>query len=171
MALTFPLVNDSSFLENNHTTLDNMRFKITDASIIPRSLREQLLSSTCGGYCSFEGWVRDHHDGKSVSSLEYSCYPELATKEGNRIITDAIERFDIQDIRCHHRIGHLAIGEMAVYVGVSSAHRDAAFQACRYVIDQIKQRVPIWKKEYYADNTTDWPKCTGCADHNKDHQH
>jgi len=146
-----------------------MRFKITDASIDPTLLREQLLSPTCGGYCSFEGWVRDHHDGKSVYSLEYSCYPELATKEGNRIIAAAIERFDIQDIRCHHRVGHLAIGEMAVYVGVSSAHRDAAFQACRYVIDEIKHSVPIWKKEYYTDSSTAWPKCRGCAD--QDHQH
>jgi molybdopterin synthase catalytic subunit len=148
-----------------------IRFKITAATIEPALLREQLLSPTCGGYCSFEGWVRDHHEGQSVSSLEYSCYTELATKEGNRIIAAAIEHFDIQDIRCHHRVGHLAIGEMAVYVGVSSAHRDAAFQACRYVIDKIKHSVPIWKKEYYADNSTAWPKCKGCTDQEKDHQH
>ncbi len=148
-----------------------MRFKITDASIDPALLREQLLSPACGGYCSFEGWVRDHHDGKSVSSLEYSSYPELANKEGNRIIAAAIERFDIQDIRCYHRVGHLAIGEMAVYVGVSSAHRDAAFQACGYVIEEIKHSVPIWKKEYYTDSSTAWPKCKGCENQDKDHQH
>ncbi len=145
-----------------------MRFQISDSPIDPatlRELRQQLYSPHCGGYCSFEGWVRDHHDGKSVSSLEYSCYPELAHKEGNRILEAATERFDIQDLRCHHRVGHLAIGEMAVYVGVSAAHRDAAFQACRYVIDEIKLSVPIWKKEYYTDETTAWPECKGCKDH------
>ena len=144
-----------------------MRFHITDATIDTINLREQLLAPTCGGYCSFEGWVRDHHEGKSVSSLEYSSYPELATKEGCRIIENALERFDIQDIRCHHRVGHLEIGEMAVYVGVSAAHRDAAFLACRYVIDEIKKSVPIWKKEYYTDNSTTWPECQGCKDHSQ----
>ncbi len=148
-----------------------MRFKITDAIIEPDQLRTQLLSPTCGGYCSFEGWVRDHHEGKSVSSLEYSSYPELANKEGNRITDAAMERFDIQDIRCHHRVGHLEIGEMAVYVGVSAAHRDAAFQACRYVIDEIKHSVPIWKKEYYTDNSTAWPKCSGCNNPAHSHHH
>ncbi len=142
-----------------------MRFQISDKPLDPANLRELLHSPSCGGYCSFEGWVRNHHEGKAVSSLEYSSYPELATKEGNRIIHTAIERFDIQDIRCQHRVGHLAIGDMAVYVGVSAAHRDAAFLACRYVIDEIKKTVPIWKKEHYTDNTTAWPKCHGCSDH------
>jgi molybdopterin synthase catalytic subunit len=142
-----------------------MRFQITDAIINPALLREELLSPACGGYCSFEGWVRDHHVGKSVASLEYSCYPELATKEGNRIIDAALERFDVHNIRCQHRVGHLTIGEMAVFVGVSAAHRDAAFLACRYVIDEIKKAVPIWKKEYYSDTTTAWPECQGCKNH------
>lgn len=142
-----------------------MRFLITNAEINPSQLREELLSPSCGGYCSFEGWVRDHHEGKSVSSLEYSCYPELANKEGERILDAAIENYDIQSICCHHRVGHLAIGEMAVFVGVSAAHRDAAFLACRFVIDEIKKRVPIWKKEYYTDDTTAWPECLGCKDH------
>lgn len=142
-----------------------MHFNITEASIAPSVLRAQLTTPNCGGYCSFEGWVRNHHQGKPVTSLEYSCYQELALKEGNRIAKSAIERFDIQDIRCQHRIGHLQIGEIAVYIGVSSAHRDAAFLACRYLIDEIKKSVPIWKKEYYADNTTAWPKCQGCEKH------
>jgi len=142
-----------------------MRFKICDTPLEPNSLREKLQAANCGGYCSFEGWVRDHHDGKSVSSLEYSSYPELATKEGNRIIQDALERFEVEEIYCHHRVGHLAIGDMAVYVGVSAAHRDAAFLACRYVIDEIKHTVPIWKKEHYTDETTAWPKCSGCGTH------
>jgi len=134
-----------------------MRFEITNQTIDADKLRKELLSSHCGGYSSFEGWVRDHHDGKSVTSLEYTSYEELALKEGNKIIEKALELFDVKDIRCHHRTGHLQIGDMAVYVGVASAHRDAAFLACRYVIDEIKYTVPIWKKEHYTDQSTAWP--------------
>jgi len=142
-----------------------MRFKIVTDNIDNTLLRNELTSRQCGGYCSFEGWVRDHHEGKSVASLEYTSYASLAEKEGNRIIQKAIEKFDVKEIRCHHRVGHLEIGDMAVFVGVAAAHRDAAFKACRYVIDEIKHTVPIWKKEYYTDDTTAWPKCTGCQHH------
>ena len=148
-----------------------MRFKISDTALTPDILREELLSPHCGGYCSFEGWVRDNHEGKAVKSLEYTSYEELATKEGNRIIEKALELFDVEEIRCHHRIGHLAIGDMAVYIGVASAHRDAAFKACRYVIDEIKHTVPIWKKEHYTDESTAWPSCKGCADGQHSHKH
>lgn len=141
-----------------------MRFQICDTALVPDALRNQLLSPHCGGYCSFEGWVRNHHENKSVESLEYTSYKELALKEGNRVIEKALELFDVEDIKCHHRVGHLAIGDMAVYVGVASAHRDAAFQACRYVIDEIKHTVPIWKKEHYTDKSTAWPSCKGCSD-------
>ena len=147
-----------------------MRFQINNTTLNPDKLREELLSPQSGGFCSFEGWVRDHHEGKSVQSLEYTSYQELAIKEGNKIIENALELFDVEDIRCHHRIGHLNIGDMAVYVGVASAHRDAAFQACRYVIDEIKHTVPIWKKEYYTDESTSWPSCKGCSG-NHDHSH
>jgi len=146
-----------------------MRFALTNTTLTPDKLREELLSSHCGGYSSFEGWVRDHHEGKSVESLEYTSYEELATKEGNKIIEKALELFDVEDIRCHHRIGHLQIGDMAVYVGVASAHRDAAFQACRYVIDEIKHTIPIWKKEYYADQSTAWPSSKSSSDHSHEH--
>ena len=120
-----------------------MRFQICDTALVPDALRNQLLSPHCGGYCSFEGWVRNHHENKSVESLEYTSYKELALKEGNRVIEKALELFDVEDIKCHHRVGHLAIGDMAVYVGVASAHRDAAFQACRYVIDEIKHTLSL----------------------------
>ena len=145
-----------------------MRFEIRDTTLAPEKLRGELLSSHCGGYVSFEGWVRDHHDGKSVKSLEYTSYQELANKEGNKIIEKALELFDVKDIRCHHRIGHLNIGDMAVYVGVASAHRDAAFQACRYVIDEIKHTVPIWKEEHYTDESTAWPSSKSSGN-NGDH--
>ncbi len=151
-----------------------MRFEISNKTLLPEKIRASLLSPHSGGYCSFEGWVRNHHEGRSVDSLEYTSYTELANKEGNRIIEKALELFDVEDIRCHHRVGHLAIGDMAVYVGAASAHRDAAFKACRYVIDEIKHTVPIWKKEHYTDKSTAWPSCKACAEghqHDNGHSH
>lgn len=137
-------------------------FQISEKEIDIVSIRKETLTSHAGGFCSFEGWVRNHHDGKAVDSLEYSSYQILAEKEGNRIIAEAKKSFAIDHAFCTHRVGHLAIGDMAVYVAVSSAHRDAAFEACRFIIDEIKSRVPIWKKEHYSDGKTDWPSCQGC---------
>jgi len=141
-------------------------FLISETTIDIAAIRTATITSHSGGFTCFEGWVRDHHDGKSVSSLEYSSYQILAEKEGNRIIAEAIEKFEIDRAFCTHRVGHLQIGDIAVYVAVSSAHRDAAFKACRFIIDEIKTRVPIWKKEHYQNGTTDWPHCQGC---NHDH--
>ncbi|MGJ8674083.1 molybdenum cofactor biosynthesis protein MoaE [Rubritalea sp.] len=139
-------------------------FKITETTIDHAALRERTLDPTAGGFVSFEGWVRNHHDGKAVKSLEYSAYLSLAEKEGNRVISEAMEKFAIVSANCEHRIGHLAIGDMAVCVTVSAAHRDAAFEAARFIIDQAKSRVPIWKKEHYEDGSTAWPHCAKCAE-------
>ena len=132
-------------------------FQITDSPIRPEEIRQRTLDAKAGGFVSFEGWVRNHHEGKQVNSLEYSAYIELAEKEGSKIIQEAMEKFPIVASQCSHRVGHLQIGDMAVYVAVAAAHRDAAFEACRYIIDETKSRVPIWKKEHYADGSTDWP--------------
>ena len=127
--------------------------------------RVVLADPHCGGYASFEGWVRDHHEGRAVEKLEYEAYGALAVREGEAVIAEAMQRFDIAHACCVHRVGALAIGEMAVWVGVSAAHRDAAFRACRYIIDETKHRVPIWKKEYFTDGTAEWVNCAGCAVH------
>ena len=132
------------------------RFALSDRAFEIAPLRQTLLSDTAGAYASFEGWVRDHHDGRAVLGLRYESYAELALSEGERVLEDALQRFAIVDARCVHRVGELGIGEMAVWVGVSAAHRDAAFAACRYIIDQIKARVPIWKHERYADGEAEW---------------
>ena len=116
----------------------------------------RTLDARVGGYASFEGWVRDHNDGRAVTGLHYEAYVAMAETEGERILDDACARFDILDARCVHRTGELAIGELAVWVGVSAAHRDAAFAACRFVIDEVKFRVPIWKRERYADASATW---------------
>lgn len=132
------------------------RFQLADTPFDTASLRAQLLDDRVGGYASFEGWVRDHNDGRSVHGLRYEAYVALAETEGEKIIDEALAEFDILDALCVHRIGDLAIGELAVWVGVSAAHRDAAFTACRYIIDEVKSRVPIWKHERYAEGDAGW---------------
>ena len=135
------------------------RFALTELPIDPAEERRHLSDPQAGGYAAFEGWVRDHDDGRAVVGLDYQAYPELALREGERVIAEAHERFDILRARCVHRHGELAIGDLSVWVGVSAAHRDAAFAACRYVIDQVKDRLPIWKREHYTEGTSVWINC------------
>jgi molybdopterin synthase catalytic subunit len=144
-------------------------FRLTDKPIDAAALRTALENEAAGACVTFEGIVRNHNDGRSVLRLEYEAYPALANKEGDEIVRAALERFQILDATCVHRVGALEIGGMAVWVGVVSAHRGAAFDACRYIIDTVKQRVPIWKREFYADGTVEWVGCAGCAD--PGHQH
>lgn len=132
------------------------RFALSETPFDVATLRAQLLDARVGGYASFEGWVRDHNDGRAVTGLRYEAYVAMAQAEGERVIEQACERFAILDARCVHRTGDLAIGELAVWVGVSAAHRDAAFAACRWIIDTVKERVPIWKHERYAEGDADW---------------
>lgn len=146
-------------------------FAIVTDPIDPQALRERVLDPAAGGFCSFEGWVRNHHQGRAVLSLEYEAYRSLAEKEGARILAEAKEKFGIRQAVCHHRVGALGIGELAVVVCVSSAHRDAAFDACRYIIDEVKFRVPIWKKEHFADGESGWVRCDHCHDAGHRHHH
>ena len=132
------------------------RFKLSETPFDTATLRAGLLDASVGAYASFEGWVRDHNDGRGVRGLHYEAYATLAEAEGERIIDEACSRFAILDARCVHRVGDLAIGELAVWVGATAAHRDAAFAACRFIIDEVKARVPIWKHERYADGDAGW---------------
>lgn len=132
------------------------RFALAEAPIDTGLLRAALLAPGAGGFASFEGWVRDHNEGRAVLGLRYQAHERLALAEGERILDEALARFDIVDARCTHRTGDLAIGEMAVWVGVAAAHRDAAFAACRWIIDEVKARVPIWKHERYAEGEAGW---------------
>jgi molybdopterin synthase catalytic subunit len=120
------------------------------------TLRSGLLDARVGAYASFEGWVRDHNEGRTVRGLRYEAYESLAKSEGLLILEQAKARFEILDAGCVHRVGDLGIGELAVWVGVTAAHRDAAFGACRFIIDEVKARVPIWKHERYADGDAGW---------------
>lgn len=144
-------------------------FRITDQPIETSSLREALTDDAAGGYVAFEGWVRDHHEGRRVTGLEYEAYEALAVSEGARIVAEAREKFGAAEVACVHRVGSLAIGDMAVWVGASAPHRDEAFAACRYVIDEVKLRVPIWKKEHYVEGESSWVNCARCAEAGHDH--
>ena len=113
----------------------------------------------CGGYVVFEGMIRNVNHGKRVTHLEYEVYEPLAKKELRRICEYAAERFSLHYVRAVHREGRLSIGDTAVIIQTLSRHRREAFEGCRHVIDQLKARVPIWKKEYYDDGTSTWTQC------------
>lgn len=132
------------------------RFVLSPTPFDTASLRAELLDARVGAYASFEGWVRDHNAGRRVTGLHYEAYEDLAQAEGLRILDEACDRFEVIDLHCVHRVGDLALGELAVWVGATAAHRDAAFAACRFAIDEVKARVPIWKHERYADGDADW---------------
>ena len=132
------------------------RFRISATAIDVAALQAALRDPRAGACASFEGWVRDHNDGRPVEGLHYEAYMELAQAEGAAILEEALRRFDLVDAACVHRTGDLAVGELAVWVGASAAHRDAAFAACRWIIDEVKARVPIWKRERYAGGQADW---------------
>jgi len=139
--------------------------RISQGTIEPDKLRQSLTDDAAGGYVAFEGWIRNENEGQEVLRLEYEVYEPLAIKEGAKIIEEARAKFPILLADCVHREGLLEIGECAVWVGVTSAHRDEAFAACRYIIDEVKIRLPVWKKEYYANGDSGWVNCERCAAH------
>ncbi len=111
---------------------------------------------SCGAVVEFRGRVRNHNAGRPVRALHYSAYPGLARTEGTRILTEARERFSLDAARAAHRIGELEIGDTVLLVQAASSRRDESFAACRWIVDQIKTRVPIWKKEHYTDGSSAW---------------
>jgi molybdopterin synthase catalytic subunit len=140
-----------------------MKFSISSSTIDVAATRQSVADNSCGALVVFEGWIRDHNEGREVERLEYEVYRPVAEKEGARIIDEAIERYGVSHARCIHREGLLELGEIAVIVCVSSPHRGAAFDACRYIIDETKTRLPIWKKEHYLGGVSEWVNCEHCA--------
>jgi molybdopterin synthase catalytic subunit len=138
-------------------------FRFTRSPIDAAALRAALADPACGGFASFEGWVRDHNEGQRVRHLEYEAFEALAVREGERIVAEAIARFGVTRAACEHRLGDLVIGEVAVWVGASAPHRNEAFLAARYIIDEVKHRLPIWKKEHYLGGDSGWVNCERCA--------
>lgn len=151
-----------------------MSFQLTETAIDPAQLRDALLKSSAGAFCNYEGWVRDHNEGKAVTALHYHGYAQLAPGIAEVIIEEARVKFHIEGASIVHRIGELGIGDIAVWVGVTAHHRGDTFLACRYIIDNVKHRLPIWKKEVYSDGTEAWIESNhcGCADpKNLEHHH
>jgi adenylyltransferase/sulfurtransferase len=138
-------------------------FQFRTGALDTAALQRELRDESCGGFASFEGWVRNHNEGHAVTRLEYEAFAELAEKEGARIVQEARVKFGVTRAACVHRLGSLALGDVAVWVGVSAAHRDEAFRACRFIIDEVKHRVPIWKKEHYENGDSGWVNSERCA--------
>jgi molybdopterin synthase catalytic subunit len=136
-----------------------MSFRLSATPLDPVALQRALADARAGACVTFEGWVRNRNDGQPVRALEYEAYAPLAEKEGARILAEAQNKFGLLGAACVHRTGHLQLGELAVWVGVTAEHRGAAFDACRYIIDEAKARLPIWKKEHYAGGATAWINC------------
>jgi molybdopterin synthase catalytic subunit len=131
-------------------------FAITRSAIIPEQHRSRATLAETGNVVSFDGRVRNHHRGRTVIALEYTIYEDLARTEGEAILEEASERYDVCSIWAVHRCGPVPIGESAVWIEVESAHREDGFLACRFVIDEVKRRLPIWKHETYEDGTSEW---------------
>lgn len=126
-------------------------FHIVEESLDIKAVVEHVENPAAGAVVTFVGTVRDHARGKRVLSLEYEAYPEMAERMLRQISEEIRARWEVCKIAVVHRVGRLQVGEVSVVIAISSAHREEAFEACRYAIDRIKAIVPIWKKEIYKD--------------------
>lgn len=135
-------------------------FELTATAIDPAALRVRLDAAETGALTVFEGRVRNHHLGRPVTKLEYEAFDELAQREGDALVAETETLYPGTRVLCVHRAGTLGIGDIAVWIGVASAHRAAGFAACRHVIEEIKRRLPVWKKEHHPDGAAEWVNCS-----------
>lgn len=129
----------------------NIQIQLTEETLVLSECVNFVSSDSVGGIVNFVGTVRNQTKGKTVLRLDFEAYEPMAVSEMRKIAEKALEKFDIQKIAIHHRIGVLKISEVPVIISVSSSHRNAAFEACQFVIDTLKETVPIWKKEHFED--------------------
>jgi molybdopterin synthase catalytic subunit len=129
---------------------------IVDAPIDVARILERVGRSANGATVLFLGTVRELNAGRDVTGIEYSAYRSMAERELASIVEEAAALADSNDVAVEHRLGELAVGECSVVVAVGHPHRGRAFEAARYVIEELKQRVPIWKCEHYVDGTREW---------------
>lgn len=146
----------SHTVEEVYQLAQTQGFALLDEAIDAERLKDFLQDEQCGALATFEGWVRNHNNDSRVTSLTYYGYEKLAINQGKRIIEEAKRLFDIENAVAIHRIGALEIGDMAVWVGVSSKHRYPAFDACKWILDTIKADIPVWKQEFYQDEPSKW---------------
>ena len=140
-----------------------MRTTIVSRPIDPAALLAEVARSANGATVLFVGTVREQNDGRAVLGIEYAAYGPMAERELAAIAREAGARFGTGDIVVEHRVGQLALGEASVAIAVAHPHRAPAYDASRYVIEQIKTRVPVWKREAYADGTREWVDPTAHA--------
>jgi molybdopterin synthase catalytic subunit len=140
------------------------RASIISREIDPASLLTEVSSPQYGAISLFVGTVRDVNEGRGVSAIEYSAYQSMATAELERILDEADARFGVSALVVEHRIGLLGLGDISVAIATAHPHRAPALDCTRYVIEEIKKRVPIWKKEHYADGTREWVDPTRAAE-------
>lgn len=128
---------------------------LTSETIDITSLLAAVQTPDRGGIASFVGVVRNHHEGRAVVRLTYSAYGPMVETECAKIIAEAERRWPVA-VALRHRVGELEVGDVAIAVAVGAGHRDAAFLACRYIVEEVKRRAPIWKREFYADGSVGW---------------
>lgn len=133
-----------------------VRAEISPEALRPEDVREWVAETAAGAVVLFVGTVRRTNRGREVIELAYEAYAAMAVEELARVGAEARERFGLERVDAVHRVGTLAPGEAAVAVAVSSGHREAAFDAARWTMSELKRRVPIWKRESYADGTSEW---------------
>ena len=123
--------------------------EIVTGNIDPQRIIDKMRTPVSGAVVTFGGTVRDFSRGRKVTHLFYESYSKMAVKQMEKIRSEALERWPIEEMAIVHRVGRMEIGETSVFIAVTSAHRAEAFEACRFAIDALKTRVPIWKKEFY----------------------
>jgi molybdopterin synthase catalytic subunit len=133
-----------------------MRTAIVRRPIDPQALVAEVQRAANGATILFLGTVRELNEGRAVSGIEYSAYESMASRELQAIALEASRRYGTNDIVVEHRIGQLALGEVSVAIAVAHPHRADVYEASRFVIEELKHRVPIWKREEYVDGTREW---------------
>ena len=128
-----------------------MRVEILDSVLPAAQVLDEIKAGPDGAVCVFDGIVRDNTRGRRTLYLDYEAYREMALEQMQALAAEAVTRFGVRDVALLHRLGRMQVGESSVLVVVASAHRGAAFDACRWLIDTLKKTVPIWKKEQFAD--------------------
>lgn len=128
--------------------------RITEQPLDPAMLLGETDNDTCGAFVVFGGTVRNHHQGRGVAGMRYSAYGPMAERVLAELEEETRERFGVAECRLMHRVGELGIGETSVLVAVRSAHRAEAFRAGEYAIDTLKERLPVWKEDFYDDGSS-----------------
>jgi molybdopterin synthase catalytic subunit len=140
-----------------------MRVAIVERPLDPAALLREVESHSSGAAVLFVGTVREVNEGRAVTGIEYSAYGGMALRELEAIAAEAVERFDTPHVVVEHRLGELGLGEASVAIAISHPRRAPAMDGARFVIEELKRRVPIWKREHYTDGTREWVDPTSHA--------